>query len=147
LRIETGSLRITRCIRSQCCSELTWNVTGKSTGRRPSCEEFLFRENSKLLKLFRLVPLGLNLSGGSDTHQKKILGGIRPSRTRSCRVPDPAELSLAGYTVRPRRTKAELCTFIADACSGGPPHLANSCWVSDPAELSPAGYQTPGNNF
>ncbi len=97
LRIETGSLRITRCIRYQCCTELTWNVTGKSTERRPSCEEFLFKENGKLLKLFRLVPRGLNLSGGSDTHQNIILWGIRPRRTRSCRVPNPAELSLAGY--------------------------------------------------
>jgi hypothetical protein len=56
-----------------------------------------FKENGKLLKLFCLIPRGPNLPVGSDTPQKKILRGIRPSKTRSCGVSDPAEPSLAGY--------------------------------------------------
>jgi hypothetical protein len=60
-----------------------------------------FKENGKLSKLFRLVPLGLNLPAGSDTPaeknpagyqtpQNKILRGIRPHGTKFCGVSDPA---------------------------------------------------------
>jgi hypothetical protein len=80
-----------------------------------------FKENGKLSKLFRLVLRGLNLPEGSDTPQNKILRGIRPRRTRSCRV-----------RIRPCRKMAELCTFYSI-------HLfcRKSCGVSDPAEQSP----------
>jgi hypothetical protein len=60
-------------------------------------EKCPFKENGKLLKLFCLTLRGLNLSVGSDTPQNKILKGIRPRRTRSCGISDPAEPSLAGY--------------------------------------------------
>jgi hypothetical protein len=60
-------------------------------------EKCPFKENGKLLKLFCLILRGLNLPVGSDTPQNKILRGISPRRTRSYWVPDPAELSLAGY--------------------------------------------------
>ena len=60
-------------------------------------EQCPFKENGKLSKLFRLVLRGLNLPAGSDTQQNNILLGIRPRRTKSCGVSDPAELSLAGY--------------------------------------------------
>jgi hypothetical protein len=60
-------------------------------------EKCPFKENGKLLKLFCLILRGLNLPVGFDTPQNKILRGIRPSRTRSCVVSDPAEPSLAGY--------------------------------------------------
>ncbi len=94
--------------------------------------------------------------------------GLIPCRTKSCGVSDPAKQDLAGYQnpknkilwgIRPRRTMAELGTFIADACSVGSdtpqnnvlrgliPHLIKSCGVSDPAEESPEVYQTPRNNF
>ncbi len=56
-----------------------------------------FKENGKLLKFFCLILRGLNLPVGSDTPQNKILRGIRPHRTRSCGVSDPAEPSLARY--------------------------------------------------
>ncbi len=60
-------------------------------------EKCPFKENGKLSKLFRLILRGLNLPVGSDTPQNKIMRGIRPRRTRSCQVSDPAEPSLAGY--------------------------------------------------
>jgi hypothetical protein len=60
-------------------------------------EKCPFKDNGKLLKLFCLILRGLNLPVGSDTPQNKILRGIRPRRTRSCRVSDPVEPSLAGY--------------------------------------------------
>jgi hypothetical protein len=60
-------------------------------------EKCPFEEKGKLLKLFCLILQGLNLPVGSDTLQNKILRGIRPRRTRSCGVSDPAEPSLAGY--------------------------------------------------
>jgi hypothetical protein len=50
-----------------------------------------FKEKDKLLKRFCLILRGLNLPVGSDTPQNKILRGIRPRRTRSCGVSDPAE--------------------------------------------------------
>jgi hypothetical protein len=56
-----------------------------------------FKENGKLLKLFCLILRGLNLPVGSDTPQNKILRSIRPCRTRSNGVSDPAEQTLAGY--------------------------------------------------
>jgi hypothetical protein len=46
---------------------------------------------------FVLIQQGLNLPAGSHTPQNKILRGIGPRRTRSCRVSDPAEQSLVGY--------------------------------------------------
>ncbi len=60
-------------------------------------EKYPFKENGKLSKLFHLILRGLNLSVGSDTPQNKILRGIRPRRTRSCGVSDPAEPNLVGY--------------------------------------------------
>jgi hypothetical protein len=72
-----------------------------------------------------------NLPARPDTPQDKILGGIRPRRTRSCGVSDPAELS------RPRRTVAELCTFYSI-------HLF--CGVRNLTEQCPAGSDTPQNN-
>jgi hypothetical protein len=62
-------------------------------------EKCPFKENGKLSKLFRLILRGLNLPVGSDTPQNKVLRGIRPRRTRSCGVSDPAEPSLAGYQI------------------------------------------------
>jgi hypothetical protein len=56
-----------------------------------------FIENGKLFILFCLILRGLNLPVGSDTLQNKILRGIRPRRTRSCGVSDPAERSLVEY--------------------------------------------------
>jgi hypothetical protein len=56
-----------------------------------------YKGNSKLSKHFCLIPQCLNLPAGPDILQNKILRGIRPCKTRSCRVSDPAELSLAGY--------------------------------------------------
>jgi hypothetical protein len=114
---------------------------------QPIFEKCPFKENCKLLKLFRLVLRGLNLSAGSDTPQNKILRGIRPHRTKSCGVSDPAE-------------QWQSCVhFIAYTCSTGSdtlqnnvlwgliPCLTKSCGVSDPAEQSPAGYQTPRNKI
>jgi hypothetical protein len=64
-------------------------------------EKRTFKENGKLSKLFCQVLRGLNLPAGSDTPQKnpawyqtpqnKTLRGIRPCRTKSCGVSDPAE--------------------------------------------------------
>jgi hypothetical protein len=112
---------------------------------QPIFEKCPFKENGKLSKLFRLVLRGLNLPAGSDTPQNKILRGSRPRRTKSCRVPDPAE-------------QWQSCVhFIAYTCSAGSdalqknvlrgliPCLTKSCGVSVPAEQSPAGYQTPRN--
>ncbi len=105
------------------------------------------KENGKLSKLFCLVLRGPNLPAGSDTPQNKILRGIRPHRTKSCRVSDPAE-------------QWQSCVhFIADTFSvrsdtpqnnilrGLIPRLTKFCGVSKPAEQSPAGYQTPQNNI
>jgi hypothetical protein len=60
-------------------------------------EKSPFEENGKLLKLFSLILQGLNLPVGSDTPQNKILRSIRPRRTRSCGVSDPAKPSIAEY--------------------------------------------------
>ncbi len=54
-------------------------------------EQWPFKENGKLSKLFRQVLRGLNLPAGSDTPQNKTLRGIRPRRTKSCGESDPAE--------------------------------------------------------
>jgi hypothetical protein len=105
-----------------------------------------FKENGKLSKLFRLILWGLNLPMGSDTPKNKILRGIRPCGTKSCRVSDSTE-------------QRQRCVyFIADDCSAGSDtpqnnalrglilRLTKSCGVSDPAEQSSA-YHTSGNNF
>jgi hypothetical protein len=60
-------------------------------------EKCLFKENGKLSKLFCRVLRGLNLPAGPDNPQNKIMQGIRPQRTRSCRISDPTEVSLVGY--------------------------------------------------
>ncbi len=124
---------------------------------QPIFEKCPFKENGKLLKLFRLVQQGLTMPAGSDTPQNKILRGIRPCRTTPCGVSDPAELSFVG--IRPRRTMPELCTFYSihlfsgvwypqnNVLQGLIPRLTKSCGVSDPTEQSPAGYQTPRNNI
>jgi hypothetical protein len=52
-------------------------------------EKCPLEENGKLSKLFFLIPWGLNLTAGSDTHQNKILQGIRSRRTKSCGVSEP----------------------------------------------------------
>jgi hypothetical protein len=108
-------------------------------------EKCPFKENGKLSKLFRLVLWGLNLPAGPDTPQNKILRGIRPRRTRSCGVSDPAELSLAGYQT-PQNSGRIVYIFTAYTCSAGsdtPQHnvfrgliplLTNSCGVSNPME-------------
>jgi hypothetical protein len=93
-----------------------------------------------------LIPTEQNPTG-YQTPQNKTLRGIRPHRTKSCGVSDPAE-------------QWQSCEhFIAYACSAGSdtpqnnvrwgliPRLTKSCQVSDPAEQSPAGYQTPRNNI
>jgi hypothetical protein len=99
-------------------------------------EKCPFKETGKLSKRFHLILRGLNLSAVPETSQKKICLGIRPSRTRSCRVSDPAELVLRG--IRPRRTMTDMNTFYSKRLF---------CGVPDPAEQSSAGYQTAGNNF
>ncbi len=73
-----------------------------------------FKENGKLSKLFRLVLWGLNLPAGFDTPQNKILRDIRPRRTKSCGVSDPAE-------------QWQSCVhFMAYTCSAGPDTPQNS---------------------
>ncbi len=113
-----------------------------------------FEENGKLSKLFCLILWGLNFPVGPDTPQNKIMQSVRPLKTRSCGVSDPAELSLAGY-----QTPQNNVHFIADAYSARSDtsqnkvsrvlitRLTKSCWVSEPAEQSFVGYQTPGNKF
>ncbi len=112
-----------------------------------------FKENGKLLKLFCLILWGLNSPVGSDTPQNKILRGIRPCRTRSCGVSDPAEPSLAGYQT-PQNNERDV--YILQQmlvlrglipCRTMILRLTRSCGVSDPTERSSAAYHTPGNNF
>ncbi len=100
------------------------------------CKKGPFKENGKLLKLFCLIMRGLNLPVGSDTLQNKILRGIRPCRTRSCKVTDPAKQVLWG--IRPRRTMTEMCKFYSR------PLL---CGVWYPAEHRLAGADTPPNKI
>jgi hypothetical protein len=103
-------------------------------------EKYPFKENGLLSKLFLLIPWGLKLPAGSDTLQNKILQGIRPRRTRSCRVSDPGTKSCgdSDHTEQWQR-----CVhFIADVFSRGSntpqnrvllgliPCLTKSCWVS-----------------
>ncbi len=94
----------------------------------------LFKQNSKLSKLFRLIPQGLNLLASSETLQNKILWGIRPCGTKSCGVSEPAE-------------QWQSCVhFVAGACSVGsdtPPNKVlqgirpcetKFCWVLNTGE-------------
>jgi hypothetical protein len=113
---------------------------------QPIFEKGPFKENGKLLKLFRLVLRGLNLSAGSDAPQNKILRGIRPRRTRPWGVSDPAELSLVGYQAPQNNGRVFCVHFIACTCSAGSntqlnrvlrgirPRGTKSCGVSNPAE-------------
>jgi hypothetical protein len=57
-------------------------------------EKCPFKENSKLSKLFHLVPRGLNLLTEPNLARYQ---SIRPRRAGSCGVSDPMELSLVGY--------------------------------------------------
>ncbi len=118
-------------------------------------EKCPFKENGKLLKHFCLILRGLNLPVGSDTLQNKILRGIRPRRTKSCGVSDPAEPSLAGYQT-PQNNDRDVYIrrlfcgvwYYAEQCPAGLIlRLTKSCGVSHPTEKSSAGYHTPGNNF
>jgi hypothetical protein len=84
-----------------------------------------FKGNGKFSKLFHLILRGLYLPT-----QNKILKGIRPRGTKSCRVSDPAE-------------QWQSCVhFIAEACSAGSDTPQNNAY---PAKQNPAGYQTPQN--
>ncbi len=113
-------------------------------------EKCPFKENGKLSKLFRLVLRSINLSAGSDTPhtpQNKTLRGIRPRRTKSCGVSDPAEQwqSYVHFMAYTCSTGSD--TLQNNVLQGLIPRLKESRGVSDPAEQSPAGYQTPRNNI
>jgi hypothetical protein len=84
---------------------------------------------------------------GYQTPQNKALRGIRPRRTKSCGVSDPAE-------------QWQSCVhFIAYTCSAGSdtsqnnvlrgliPHLTNSCGVSDPRHKVLRGIKPWGTTF
>ncbi len=94
-----------------------------------------FKENGKLSKLFRLVLRGLNLPMGSDTLQNKILRGIRPRRTRSCGVSDPAELSLVGYQTPQNNSRVVYILQHTLVLRGLIPRRTKYCRVSNPVEL------------
>jgi hypothetical protein len=95
-----------------------------------------FKGNGKLSKFFRLLPRGLYLPAGSDTPQNKSLRGIRPCRTRSCRVSDPKELSLVGYQT-PQNDGRVVYIYSR--------HLFCAAWY--PTEQRPAGPDTLPNKI
>jgi hypothetical protein len=86
-----------------------------------------FKENGKLSKLFCLILRCLNLPVGSDTLQKKILKGIRTRRTRSCRVSDTAEPSLAGYQTLQNNDRDVYILWQAHVLRGLIPRRTMSC--------------------
>ncbi len=110
-------------------------------------EKCPFKGNGKLSKLFRLVPWGLNLPAGSDTPQNKILGSIRPCRTRSCGVSDTTELSLAGYQTLQNNGRVVYILPLRLVLRSLIPRRTTSCGVWYPAEQNPAGFETPQNNI
>ena len=92
-------------------------------------EKCPFKENGKLSKLFCLVLRGLNLPAGSDTPQNNILLGIRPRRTKSCGVSDPAELSLAGYQTPQNNGRVVHILYQTLVLRGLIPRRTTSCGV------------------
>jgi hypothetical protein len=96
---------------------------------------------------FSLILQGLNLPVGSGTPQNKILRGIRPRRTRSCGVSDPAEPSLAWYQTPENNDRDVYILLQTLVLRGLILRLTKSWGVSDPAEQTSAGYHTSGNSF
>jgi hypothetical protein len=84
---------------------------------------------------------------GSDTQQNKILRGIRPRRTRSCGVSDPAEPNLAGYQTPQNNDRDMYILYKRLVLRGLILRLTKCCGVSGPEEQSSARYHTLENNF
>jgi hypothetical protein len=70
----------------------------------------------------------------SDTPQNKILWGIRTCITRSCGVPDPTELSLAGYQTPQNNGRVVYILLQTLVLRVLIPRRTKSYGVSNPAE-------------
>ncbi len=101
--------------------------------------------NGKLSKLFCLILRGLNLSEGSNAPQNKILQGIRPRRTRSCRVSDQVELSLVGYQTLQNNGRVVYISQQTHVLQGLITYRTISCGAWYPTLQSPVEYHTPRN--